>query len=256
MCGFVTIVTSPGQSVRGAVLQRMTDLLSHRGPDDAGFASVNPSTGALRTTRNLPADAELSGVLIGHRRLSILDLTPAASQPMVSDDGLSLLCFNGEIYNFLELRDELRALGISFRGTGDTEVLLKAYEQWGSNAFNRLNGMWAFVLWDGRRRTLVASRDRFGVKPLYWTTVEGVTILGSEIKALLAYPGAFRGLEDRKVLSFLQDGATDQDDQTMFGGIRSLSPGTYLELTERRMVTRRFWTLPTSGQGRKPLKTS
>jgi asparagine synthase (glutamine-hydrolysing) len=175
-----------------------------------------------------------------------LDLTPAGSQPMVSDDGLSLLCFNGEIYNFVELRSELQAHGLRFRGTGDTEVLLKAYEHWGTDAFNRLNGMWAFVLWDGRRRTLVASRDRFGVKPLYWATVGEVTILGSEIKALLGYPGAFRGVDDGKVLSFLQDGATDQDEATLFKGVRSLAPGTYLELTRGRMVRQRFWALPIS----------
>jgi asparagine synthase (glutamine-hydrolysing) len=246
MCGFVSVVTAPGKSVPGAVLRRMTDVLSHRGPDDMGFAWVNPSTGAVHTTRDLAPDTALSGVLFGHRRLSILDLSTAGSQPMVSDDRLSLLCFNGEIYNFVELRDELRAHGVAFRGTGDTEVLLKAYEQWGSGAFNRLNGMWAFTLWDGRRRALIASRDRFGVKPLYWATVDGCTILASEIKGLLGYPGAFRGVEDRKVLSFLRDGATDQDDETMFGGIRSLPAGTYLELTEGHRVTRPFWSLSTS----------
>jgi asparagine synthase (glutamine-hydrolysing) len=248
MCGFVVIVTPRGQSVAGAVLRRMTDLLAHRGPDDAGFAWVEPATGVIRRTQHLAADADLSGVLFGHRRLSILDLTPAGSQPMVSDDGLSLLCFNGEIYNFVELRDELRGHGISFRGTGDTEVLLKAYEHWGSEAFNRLNGMWAFALWDGRRRTLVVSRDRFGVKPVYWARVDGVTIFGSEIKALLAYPELFRGVDDRKVLSFLRDGATDQDDETMFAGIRSLAPGTHLELTERRTLAKRFWSLPTTSE--------
>jgi asparagine synthase (glutamine-hydrolysing) len=246
MCGFVCIVTAPGETAPGAVLRRMTALLSHRGPDDEGFAWVEPSTGAIRGPFRSPPDGVLSGVLFGHRRLSILDLTASGSQPMVSDDGLSLLCFNGEIYNFVELRAELQAHGLRFRGTGDTEVLLKAYEHWGTDAFNRLNGMWAFVLWDGRRRTLVASRDRFGVKPLYWATVGETTILGSEIKALLAYPGAFRGVDDRKVLSFLQDGATDQDEETMFEGVRSLAPGTYYELTGGRMVSKRFWTLPIS----------
>jgi asparagine synthase (glutamine-hydrolysing) len=226
----------------------MTARLRHRGPDDAGFAWVAPTTGVIRQTEHLPADADLSGVLFGHRRLSILDLTPAGSQPMLSSDGLSLLCFNGEIYNFVELRDQLRSHGFSFRGTCDTEVLLKAYEHWGREAFNRLNGMWAFALWDGRRRSLVVSRDRFGVKPLYCGRLDGVTIFASEIKALLEYPGAFRGVNDRKVLSFLQDGATDQGDETMFQGIRSLAPGTYLELTDSRTATSRFWTLPDTRQ--------
>jgi asparagine synthase (glutamine-hydrolysing) len=227
-------------------------------PDSPGLSRdwVEPGAGLIRGTQHLAADADLSGVLFGHRRLSILDLTRSARQPMLSDDGLSLLCFNGEIYNFVELRDELRAYGVSFRGTGDTEVLLKAYEHWGSEAFNRLNGMWAFALWDGRRRMLVVSRDRFGVKPLYWARLEGVTIFGSEIKAILAYPGAFRGVDDRKVMGFLQDGVTDQGEDTMFRGIRSLEPGTYLEVADGRTIAKRFWSLPSAAKPRQPQKSS
>lgn len=163
---------------------------------------------------------------------------------MVSDDGASVLAFNGEIYNFLELRNALRAAGITFRGTGDTEVLLKAYECWGADALNRLNGMWAFVLWDGRRRALIACRDRFGVKPLYYAKVDEVLIFSSEIKAILAYPGAFKAFNDRAVLDFLRDGLTDHAEETMFAGVRSLAPGTYMEITTERRVTSRFWTLP------------
>ncbi|MEA2724942.1 MAG: hypothetical protein QOH59_2713 [Gemmatimonadales bacterium] len=245
MCGFVTLVCTSGQRVPARVLHRMTTRLAHRGPDDTGFAAIDPHSRVVRRWgRDLPQELDLSGILFGHCRLSILDLTPAAHQPMLSDDGSSVLAFNGEIYNFLELRAALSAAGVTFRGTGDTEVLLKAYECWGTDAFNRLNGMWAFVLWDGRRRALIASRDRFGVKPLYYAIVEGVLIFSSEIKAICAYPGAFKGFNERGVLDFLRDGLTDHDEETMFTGVRPLPPGSYMEITPERKVTTRFWTLP------------
>ncbi len=244
MCGFVTLLATSGQRVRGAVLRRMTARLAHRGPDDIGFACIEPSSGAIRTWGgDLPDDISLSGVIFGHCRLSILDLTLAGHQPMVSQQTSSVLCFNGEIYNFLELRGRLSAEGVSFRGRGDTEVLLKAYDRWGLRALPFLNGMWAFVLWDGLRRTLVASRDRFGVKPLYHTAVDGVQIFGSEIKGVLAYPGAFRGFEEARVIDFLRDGLTDHTGQTMFKGITSLSPGTFVEVSDGRMVPTRYWSL-------------
>ena len=112
---------------------------------------------------------------------------------MFNDDRSMVLAFNGEIYNFVELRAELRSHGVDFRSRSDTEVLLKAYEHWGPAAFEKFNGMWAFALWDGRERKLIASRDRFGVKPLYHTRVDGTWVFGSEIKALLAFPGARSG---------------------------------------------------------------
>ena len=245
MCGFVTLLCTSGQKIPGPILRRMTSRLAHRGPDDCGFAAIDPHRGIVRRWgRDLPDDLYLSGILFGHCRLSILDLTPAASQPMVSEDGSSVLAFNGEIYNFLELRETLSAAGVTFQGTGDTEVLLKAWESWGADALNRLNGMWAFVLWDGRRRALIASRDRFGVKPLYYATVDDVLIFGSEIKAILAYPGAFQGFDERRVLDFLRDGLTDHVEETMFAGVRSLAPGTYMQITAERRLTGRFWTLP------------
>jgi asparagine synthase (glutamine-hydrolysing) len=245
MCGFVTLVCTSGQRIPARVLHQMTTRLAHRGPDDTGFAAIDPHSRAVRRWgRDLPPKLDLSGILFGHCRLSILDLTPAAHQPMVSEDGASVLAFNGEIYNFLELRRALSGAGVSFRGTGDTEVLLKAYECWGAHALNRLNGMWAFVLWDGRRRALIASRDRFGVKPLYYALVDDVLIFSSEIKAILAYPGAFKSFNERAVLDFLRDGLTDHHEETMFTGVRSLAPGTYMEITAERKVTTRFWTLP------------
>jgi asparagine synthase (glutamine-hydrolysing) len=247
MCGFVTIVTAPGQSVSGPVLSRMTEVLAHRGPDDTGFAWVDPAGGSVRTAPRMTPDLRPSGVVFGHRRLSILDLSPAGHQPMVSEDGLSVLCFNGEIYNFVELREELRSRGAQFRGSGDTEVLLRAYEHWGAEALNRFNGMWAFVLWDGRRRKLIASRDRFGVKPLHYARVGETWILASEIKAILAYPGVFRGVEERVVLEFLSLGKVSPTEETMFLGVHSLPPATWLEIGDGQSSIRRFWALPSAG---------
>jgi len=147
----------------------MTDALAHRGPDDEGhYVDVN--------------------IALGHRRLAVLDLTPAGHQPMGSKDGDIVLVYNGQIYNHLELKVELEALGYQFRSRTDTEVLLKGYEAWGIEIVERLNGMFAFGLWDGRTRTLYLVRDRYGIKPVYWTKVGKTFIFASEIKAILTHP--------------------------------------------------------------------
>jgi asparagine synthase (glutamine-hydrolysing) len=244
MCGIVTIMTSAGKGVSSVTLQTMTAKLDHRGPDGGGYAWVDPASGTCRVwDAAFPGHEELAGVLFGHRRLSILDLSTAGHQPMVNDDQSLILTYNGEIYNFLELREELEAHHMTFRSQSDTEVLLKAYEQWSVEAFTKLNGMWALTLWDGRRRTLVASRDRFGVKPLYYTVVDGTWIFASEIKAILAYPGAFRGIDEHKVMEFLARGLINHTQQTLFRDIHAVEPGSYMELTGHTVKHRQFWVL-------------
>jgi len=248
MCGIVTIVTPAGKAISSAILEAMTTRIAHRGPDDFGYAWVDPRSGQSESwTRGTPT-RELAGVSFGHRRLSILDLSPGGHQPMFSDDGSMVLAYNGEIYNYVELRRELEQQGVAFRTRCDTEVLLKAYEHWGDAAFARFNGMWAFTLWDGRKRKLVACRDRFGVKPLYYAVVDGTWIFASEIKALLAFPGAFRGFRDQNIERFVLDNATDGDDSTMFRDIWALSPATYLELGADGGSHRRYWTLAIDGR--------
>ncbi len=244
MCGLVTIVTGDDKAVNTRILHDMTATLTHRGPDGFGYAWIDPMSGTSRTwTSEAPPNDELSGVLLGHRRLSILDLTSGGHQPMFNDDGSVILSFNGEIYNFIELKAELEAHGVRFHSRSDTEVLLRAYEYWGEAALNKFNGMWAFTLWDGRNRKLIASRDRFGVKPLYYTVVEGTWIFASEIKALLAYPGAFRGFDEQNVQEFLVSSLIDDDETTLFREIRSVPPSTYLELRDQRVTQRKFWAL-------------
>ena len=197
----------------------MTDVLAHRGPDDAGLF-VDPP------------------VVLGNRRLSILDLSSAGHQPMASEDGRFWITYNGEIYNYKELAQELRALRHRFRSSGDTEVLLRAFVEWGPDCLARLNGMFAFAVWDRRRQELFLARDRFGVKPLYYTVAGGRFRFASEIKALLIDPEVPRRPNDPRVIDFLARGLADHTEETMFDGIDQLPPGAYMRVS------------PTEGIGR------
>jgi asparagine synthase (glutamine-hydrolysing) len=248
MCGIVTIVTPAGTTVSSKTLEAMTSRLVHRGPDDFGYASVDPQSRKSETWTQPMGTRTLAGVSFGCRRLSIVDPTLGGHQPMLSDDRSTVLAFNGEIYNYVELRRELQQLGMTFRSRSDTEVLLKAYEHWGTDAFARFNGMWAFTLWDGHQRRVIACRDRFGVKPLYYSTISGIWIFASEIKALLAFPGAFRGFRDENIVRFVDHNAIDGDESTMFRDIWALSPATYLELRAEKASHRRYWTLTIDGR--------
>ncbi len=173
MCGIAGILSPDRNSAAQNLLRRMTDTLAHRGPDDW----------------DLWQD-EAAGIGLGHRRLSILDLSPLGRQPMASASGRYLICFNGEVFNFARLRAELEPLGHAFRGGSDTEVMLAAIEQWGlAEAVSRFVGMFAFALWDRQERTLSLVRDRLGIKPLYYGLAGRDFVFGSELKALRAHPG-------------------------------------------------------------------
>jgi len=196
------------------VIKRMTDMLVHRGPDDSG-AWVDTN----------------SGIALGFRRLSILDLSPAGHQPMFSADGRYAIVFNGEIYNFAELRTELSALGHGFRGHSDTEMMLAAVCQWGLvPAVRRFNGMFAIALWDRQERQLHLVRDRLGIKPLYYGRAGQTFLFGSELKALRAHP-AFRDEIDRNALAlYLRHNAIPAP-YTIYTNICKLLPGTILTLS-------------------------
>jgi asparagine synthase (glutamine-hydrolysing) len=181
MCGITGLIHLDGKTVSPDVLKGMTDALAHRGPDGEGHW-IDGNVG------------------LGHRRLAIIDLSPGGHQPMEWADGQYVVTYNGEIYNFRELRAELEKAGVCFRSRSDTEVLLAAVGTWGiEKALERFNGMFAFALWDRRARTLVVARDRYGVKPLYFATQDGTFSFGSEQKAILALPG-FRRVLDRPTL--------------------------------------------------------
>lgn len=169
MCGITGIFNVMGQPVPIHVLRKMTNVLSHRGPDGEGFWSH-------------------SCVGFGHRRLAIIDLSPAGHQPMQNEDATLSIVFNGEIYNFQEIRALLESKGYRFRSRTDTEVVLYSYQEWGRECVTRFNGMFAFAIWDDRACELFLARDRYGIKPLYYYFRNGVFLFGSEIKAILKHP--------------------------------------------------------------------
>jgi asparagine synthase (glutamine-hydrolysing) len=223
MCGIAGTFELDGESFPDeALVGRMTDALAHRGPDDAGLLVDAP-------------------VALGNRRLAILDLSPAGHQPMATEDGGLWITYNGEIYNYVELADELCGLGRSFRTGTDTEVLLQAYEEWGEDAFPRLNGDFAFAIWDRQAGRLTCVRDRLGVKPLYYTNVAGRFRFASELKALLIDPAVPRRPNEDRVADFLARGLIDHTSETLFAGVEQLAPGSLLVVTAGGVGTPRRW---------------
>jgi len=222
MCGISGIVGCGNR----AVLERMTDAIAHRGPDDSGVLWL-----------------EEHRLGLGHRRLSIIDLSPAGHQPMSDDESNLWIVFNGEIYNYREIRAELQTKGHSFRSNSDTEVLLKAYRQWGENCLARLNGMFAFVIYDVESRKLFAARDRLGVKPFYYWHDGEALVFASEIKALLASRLA-PCTPDYEALH--TPTRFQVSPLTGFKGIRKLSPGECLNFEAGQLTLRRYWSLKPS----------
>ena len=223
MCGISGFVHDDRTRIASAIkLRAMSSTLLHRGPDGHG----------IYTKDNLA---------LGHQRLAIIDLT-SGSQPMSNRDNTIVITFNGEIYNYIELREELKGLGYHFDTTSDTEVLMCAYEHWGLNLHAHLNGMWAFALWDERKHQLLLSRDRIGEKPLYYAESDRTIIFGSECKAILAY-----GLRREADLSLLELYLTlgyIPAPFTFFKGIKKLKPGHFIVVSSGVYQTHKFWDLP------------
>jgi asparagine synthase (glutamine-hydrolysing) len=214
------------------LLPRMLARLEHRGPDDEGV-HVEP------------------GVGLGMRRLAIIDLA-SGRQPMASADGSAWIVFNGEIYNFRGLRAELEARGRVFRTRSDTEVILAAYEAWGEGCLERLHGMFALALWDGRRRRLFLARDRVGKKPLYYWQGGGRLVFASEIKALLCHPEVPRELDWDALHHYLAFGYTPRE-RSIFAGIAKLPPAHAATVVDGTLLLRRYWALPPGGACRERL---
>jgi asparagine synthase (glutamine-hydrolysing) len=210
----------------------MSAVLEHRGPDDCGYLGWD-SRGCVEVSRSAEA-VEGSAAALLHRRLSILDLSEAGWQPMGTEDGRYYIVLNGEIYNFIELKHELERLGFTFRSNSDTEVLLKAYVQWGKACLAGLVGMFAFAVLDTTERSLFLARDFFGIKPLYYVHLSGGVAFTSEIKALLELPGVDRTINPARLFDYLQLGLTDHGGETLFLAIRQLPPAHYLEVDLER----------------------
>lgn len=227
MCGLAGIVLQKPGSVQRSWLESFLSQLAHRGPDDQGILWLG--TGKVRVAKE-PLESRDSQVALVHRRLSILDLTESGWQPMGTPDGRYYVVFNGEIYNFVELKCELESLGYTFRSHSDTEVLLYAYAHWGKACLSRLVGMFAFALLDTQQNQLLLARDFFGIKPLYYTRWSGGLAFSSEIPPLLELPGVGRKVNAQRLYPYLRFGLTDYADQTLLTDIRQLPSAHYLEI--------------------------
>lgn len=223
MCGVTGWINIDGSSISPVILKKMTDSLIHRGPDGEGHW-IEGNVG------------------LGHRRLSIIDLSPAAHQPMISSDHSHVLSYNGEIYNYKELRIELEAAGYCFRSKADSEVVLYALKHWGTEALLKFNGMFALALWDRIQQKLLLARDRYGIKPLYFAKQGRTFLFGSEQKAIIAHPDFKRELNKKALLEYF----TFQNiftDQTLLDKITLLKSGCFVELNLRdsQLVQKQYW---------------
>jgi asparagine synthase (glutamine-hydrolysing) len=224
MCGICGVVGAADEPL----LKNMLAAIAHRGPDDEGIYLADAASG--------------SRVGLGHRRLAIIDVSPAGHEPMSDATGEIWLTYNGEIYNFKEIRKELTKRGIQFKSESDAEVIIYAYREWGLNALTLLNGIFAFAIWDGRTKELVLARDRLGVKPLYYADTPAGFAFSSEIKALLTIPGVRREVDTEALHQYLTFLWTP-DPKTIFQGIQKLPPGHFLIYKAGRADVRQYWDL-------------
>ena len=209
MCGIAGDYRFFSGSADKDLVRRMSEILRHRGPDG----------GSIYTSGRIS---------LAHRRLAIIDLSDAGVQPMPNENGTLWIVYNGEIFNYIELRAELIRCGHHFSTETDTEVILHAYEEWGADCLSRFNGMWAFAIYNTHDESLFCARDRFGIKPFYYAPIEGGILFGSEIKALLLHPEVGRRPDDEMVRTFLAWGIHDHTGRTMFEGVFQIPPGHFI----------------------------
>tara|TARA_R110002126_G_scaffold187410_1_gene336077 strand:+ start:71341 stop:73233 length:1893 start_codon:yes stop_codon:yes gene_type:complete len=221
MCGITGIFNRNHEPTETRLIEAMTNALEHRGPDGEGVWLDGP-------------------IALGHRRLAIIDLSPQGHQPMVTRDGRFVLTYNGEVYNFRELRTELEARGHGFHSTTDSEVVLNAFAEWGLDAVQRFNGMFAFAIWDKTTSELMLARDRYGIKPLYYTMAGNSLVFSSEIKALLKHPRVAAEMDQEALVEYL----TFQNiisERTLFKNIKMLPAGSMLSVTRTEEKHFKYW---------------
>ncbi len=237
MCGIVGIWSS-GKEISGAILDSMAEALAHRGPDDSG-SYID----------------ERSNIGFAHRRLSIVDLSPLGHQPMSNDDGSIWITYNGEVYNFKNIRNELIQKGHRFKSNTDTEVVLKSYEEWGIECVHKFIGMFALGIWDKRSRKLYLLRDRAGVKPLYYYSNNGLFMFGSELKALMQHPEYKKDIDYDSLAVYVRHGYIPAP-HTIFQNTYKLKPGHYLCLSDSDNIKEiKYWDV-TDYYLQKPLDQS
>jgi len=251
MCGIAGWVVSTPSLRIASIIGAMGDRIVHRGPDDHGFLLWDGQS-SVHSGRALPADS-VATIGLAHRRLSIIDLSETGWQPMSSTDGRYHIVYNGEIYNYVELREELLKRGHRFRGESDTEVLLAACAEWGAGVFPRLVGMFAFALLDTVEHRLLLARDFMGIKPLYYATWSGGLAFASEIKALLEVPAVSARVNPQSLHDYLRYGSVDQGRETMFADIRQFPAAHHawidLDRPEGPWSPQRYWTLGNTDSG-------
>ncbi len=219
MCGFVGFTNQIDNA--GQVVEAMMDAIRHRGPDASG--------------KYVDGD-----IALGHRRLSIIDVSAQGDQPLYSEDGKLVLCFNGEIYNFMDIRRELEGKGYRFATNTDSEVLIYGYREYGTKLLNKLRGMFAFVIWDKETKTLFGARDLFGIKPLYYAQMNGTFLFGSEIKAFLKHPAFDKQLNTAALEEYLTFQYSAMD-ETFFKGVYKLQPAHYFLYKDGKLDIHRYW---------------
>ncbi len=223
MCGIAGIYNLDGAPASSYVVKRMTDAIAHRGPDSEGQYTEG-------------------AIALGHRRLAIIDLTPAGHQPMQTQDGRFVISYNGEVYNYRELRTVLKSSGYQFQSDSDTEVVLNAFAHWGVRSLDRLNGMFAFAIWDRREEKLFLARDRYGMKPLYYTQCGSTFLFASEIKAFQCHPEFSSAIDCEALLEYF----TFQNlftDRTLFKDVKILPSGCFLTIDAKSpgSLPSRYW---------------
>ena len=261
MCGITGIFNFDQDPVSISMLKKMNDALVHRGPDDEGYVLIASKSGyckqligndsadefkaVFENITNLSVITEKFDLAFGHRRLSIIDLSSSGHQPMSNEEGTIWLTYNGEVYNYIELRDELAKLGHTFRTSTDTEVVIHAYEEWGYECLNKFNGMWAFALWDQNKKQLFCARDRFGIKPFYYHKDKERFFFASEIKALLQCGIKINPNED-VIGNYLAFGMKDYSEYTFFDSIKQLRPGHYMLIGDESVEITKYYDLTTT----------
>jgi asparagine synthase (glutamine-hydrolysing) len=255
MCGINGIVTRDNELKRK--ISFLNTLLKHRGPDDEGFALFNSSSGDFLQCSGDDSIAQIKqkhphinrtnpenfDVILAQRRLAIIDLSENGHGPMADSTGKVWITFNGEIYNYIELRDELKSSGYTFRTQSDTEVILNAYLCWGAECLNKFNGMWGFAIWDSRKNELFIARDRFGVKPVYYLHTENCFAFSSEIKPLIALLGKSPGINTEKIPFFIIYGNRLNTKETYINKISSLQASYYMIYKGGQLQTKRYYDI-------------
>jgi asparagine synthase (glutamine-hydrolysing) len=228
------------------VIRQMTDRISHRGPDDAGYFTLDEmGVSTIYQSDDLPENGRAQ-IAFGHRRLSILDLSSLGHQPMSSDDGRVTITLNGEIYNYLELRDELRNMGYNFVSESDTEVALYSYHAWGTECFKKFNGMWALAIFDSKNGDLILCRDRMGKKPLFYFQNEDFLIFSSEIKSLFEHTQVPKKANLKKIVNYAgrHYRYVDVDNETFFQNVMQVPKASYMTIDQNGTIDQKeYWSV-------------